>query len=122
MSYTSYLVEDGSTSPETRLMTINPSPSASRARRGRISCQTSGSALNISVFFAGFSNLGSMTGVKRLGFARWVIGFGMPEANGFGILHQRQRSECCFAIVCPDRHIGFLAESKMHRNWSNVVR
>jgi hypothetical protein len=52
------------------LMIINPKPSASRARRGRISCQTSGSALKISVFFAGFDGLESMIGVKRFGFAR----------------------------------------------------
>jgi hypothetical protein len=24
-------------------------------------------------------------------------------------------------MVCPDHHIGFLSESKMHRNWSNMA-
>src|ERR1039458_9254861 len=82
MSSTRYLVEAGSTSPETRLTTINPSPSASRARRGRISCQTSGSTLKISVFFAGIADvecMKCMIGVNRLGFARGVIGFGTRE-------------------------------------------
>ena len=44
----------GSTRPDTRLITISPKPSASSPRRGRISRQISGRALNTSVFFSGF--------------------------------------------------------------------
>ena len=48
-SSTRNFVDAGSTSPVTRLITIRRNPRASRRRRGRISAQTSGSALNTEI-------------------------------------------------------------------------
>src|SRR6478672_6114794 len=64
-------VEYGSTSPDTRLMTIRTKPRASRPRRGRISSQTAGSTFrNRSVVIAGLGFVveGALTVVFRLGW------------------------------------------------------
>src|SRR5271165_1633643 len=60
-------VDAGSTNPETRLITIRMKPTANNPRRGRISCQISGSALKTCVFFAGFF-CSSFIDVRLLGF------------------------------------------------------
>src|SRR5271155_3099775 len=50
-----YFVEAGRTSPESRLMTIRPKPSARIPRRGRSSSQTSGNIFQETFAFEGFS-------------------------------------------------------------------
>ena len=71
-SSTRYLVEAGSTSPETRLMTIKPNPKASRARRGRIRDQISGSALKTGVF--GFTDFAGFSAIQLcIGFAQRLV-------------------------------------------------
>src|SRR5271166_3982143 len=67
MLSTRNFVDAGSTNPETRLITIRTKPIANSPRRGRISCQISGSALNTCVFFAGFF-CSSFIDVRLLGF------------------------------------------------------
>src|SRR5271157_1397448 len=109
-SSTKYLVEAGRTSPETRLITIKPSPRRSRRRRGRSSCQISGSAWKILVFFAGFGGLGVNVEAKCFGFpSRW-IGF---RGSRRAVHHGEQISESPrFEIARPsvphiERELGW---------------
>src|SRR5271169_1269319 len=72
MLSTRNFVEAGSTSPDTRLITISTKPIANNPRRGRISCQISGSPLKTCVFFAGFF-CSSVIDVRLLGFLDLAI-------------------------------------------------
>src|SRR5262249_57477392 len=59
---TKYLVEAGSTRPETRLTAIKPKPRISRPRRGFISAQTSGRFFHAFLRFFSFEEALSLEG------------------------------------------------------------
>src|SRR5271165_5654304 len=67
MLSTRNFVDAGSTNADTRLISISTKPIANNPRRGRISCQISGSALKTCVFLAGFL-CSSFIDVRLLGF------------------------------------------------------
>src|SRR5215472_13629796 len=63
---TRYLVEAGSTNPETRLIPINTKPSASKPRRGFINAQTSGRLFQAFFFFLSLAAASPLAAVASL--------------------------------------------------------
>ncbi len=69
-----------------------------------------------------YDRVGKQAKKAQLGQAAKHYGFALESTKDEWIRHQSSGESVASVIVCPDRHIGFLAESKMHRNWSNIVR
>src|SRR5579864_2823303 len=96
------LVEAGSTNPETRLITINTSPTASSPRRGRISFQTSGQTAFSRWIFGGFAaslggELNLLFDSKTPGSASLLLHCHTSWGRAYGC------DRACPAVVCSGR-------------------